>query len=320
MDDVGERTNWIGVDVGGTNVRAGVLDVQGCLSGWVSYPHRMTSGEFRCIAEAACKALSMADLTWRNVIGMGVAIAGVVDSSAGVVLRSGNLGWQELPLEAELHGRLGVPVVILNDVSASAVAELAALPGGSVSPWLYVSVGTGVAACVILDPVEERLGCVLDIGDTPAPVESWHCQRGEYGGLESVASGSAIMRAARTRIAADPSHSLNARVATITGNDLVDAASQGDPVSLEVLAKAGRVCGRAIASLVNIFTPAGVGLGGGVMAPGSPYVAALIDEAQSAMIPWKRDRAPFHCARLGEQAGVIGASELTKRRLAGPPA
>ena len=77
-----------------------------------------------------------------------------LDSSAGVVLDSANLGWHGLPLRAELQQRLGVPVVIDNDVCASALAELAALPGGSVCPWLYFSVGTGIGACVVLDAVE----------------------------------------------------------------------------------------------------------------------------------------------------------------------
>jgi glucokinase len=159
---------WLGLDVGGTNVRAGAVDEDGHLLSWLSYPHRMTPGQFHAVPEAAGKALDLAQLSWADVTAVGVGIAGLVDSHAGLVVDAGNLGWHDLALGPELSRRLGVPVVIENDVCASAIAELAVLPGGPVSPWLYLSVGTGVGACVVLDTADGHPLC-LNIGHLPVP-------------------------------------------------------------------------------------------------------------------------------------------------------
>lgn len=279
----------------------------------------MAAGEFHAVAAAANEALGIAELAWSDVAGMGVAVAGLVDCSAGVVLDSVNLGWRNLPLRAELHRRLEVPVLIENDVCASALAEFASLPGGTAPPWLYVSVGTGVGACLVLDPVEGRLLC-LDVGHIPIPGGSRRCRCGKYGCLETIASGASFTEAAKACIAADPANTLNSRLATITGRDILDAAAEGDRTCIEAVTAAGRACGLAVANLVNLLTPGGVGLAGGMVAPGSPYLLALVDVALSEVKPWLKDRFPFHIARLGERAGVIGAVELARRRLVDPPA
>jgi len=317
--DGNSRTKWAGVDIGGTNVRAGLMDGQGHLLGWVSYPHRMAAGEFHAVAEAAHQALDIAQLTWSDVAGMGVAVAGLVDNSAGVVLDSANLGWHGLPLEAELHRRVGVPVLIENDVCASALAEFAGLRGEIPVPWLYISVGTGVGACLVLDKVEGQLLC-LDVGHIPTPDGSRLCTCGKWGCLETVASGASLTQTAKARIAADPAHTLNSRVATITGRDVLDATAEGDRTCIEVVTAAGRACGMAVANLVNLLTPGGVGLAGRMFAPGSPYLEALTEVALKDVKPWLKDRFPFYIALLGERAGVIGAVELARRRLAAGPA
>ncbi|MGA3218954.1 MAG: ROK family protein [Acidimicrobiales bacterium] len=281
-------------------------------------PHRMRPGQFHAVPEAAAKAVEMARLTWPDVVAVGVGIAGLVDSHAGMVIDAGNLGWHDLALGPELSRHLGVPVVIENDVCASAVAELAVRPGGPVSPWLYLSVGTGVGACVVLDTADGHPLC-LNVGHLPVPGGSLLCPCGKYGCLETVASGTAFTRAASARIAADPDHALHSRAATITGKDVVDSAMDGDAISLEVLATAGAACGYTVANLVNMFIPAGVGLAGGMIAPGSPYLVALLDAARRDITQWMQARFEFGCGRVGETAGVTGVVELARRRLAGPP-
>jgi glucokinase len=319
----GERSaGWVGVDVGGTNVRAGCVDNGGQLIGWVSYPHQMAAGDFGCIEEAANKALERAGTTWAAVCGLGVAVAGIVDPSSGVVLDSANLGWRGLPLQAELQRRLGVLVTIENDVCASALAELAVQPGGGACPWLFVSVGTGIGACLVLDRVHGQLLC-LDVGHVPFGGDVTlgegrkRCRCGQYGCLETAASGAAFTAAAKAFISNDATHGLRSRAATITGKDVLDSAMCGDRICIEVLASAGRACGQAVANLVNLLTPAAVGLAGGMMCAGSPYLEGLLEVAQREAKPWLRDICTFATARCGEEAGVIGATELAKRRMKG---
>jgi glucokinase len=275
----------------------------------------MAPGEFHAVVEAATRALEDAVLTWSDVAGMGVVVAGLVDSSAGVVLDSANLGWHGLPLWEELHRQVGVPVLVENDVCASALAEFAGLRGRTPVPWLYISVGTGVGACLVLDKSEGQLLC-LDVGHIPIPEGSRRCTCGKYGCLETVASGASFTEGAKARIAADPAHTLNSRLATITGGDVLDAATEGDRTCLEVVTAAGRACGVAVANLVNLLTPGGVGLAGRMLVPGSPYLESLIELALKEVKPWLKDRFPFYIAILGDRAGVIGAVELAKSRLA----
>jgi glucokinase len=320
--DGGRRRKWVGIDVGGTNVRAGCVDDRGQLFGWVSYPHQMAAGEFGCIEEAANKALETAGITWADVRGVGVAIAGLVDSSSGVVLDSANLGWRDLRLQAELERRLDVPVTIENDVCASALAELVVQPGERACPWLFVSVGTGIGACLVLDPVVGRLLC-LDVGhiafggDVIQGEGSKRCRCGKYGCLETVASGAAFTTEAKARILTDPGHRLRSRVAKITGKDVLDCAMRGDRACIEVLTSAGQACGLAVANLVNLLTPAAVGLAGPMISTGSPYVDGLLSVARSEVKPWLRDICTFGTGGLGEKAGVIGAAEVSRHRTAG---
>jgi glucokinase len=129
-----------------------------------------------------------------------------------------------------------------------------------------------------------------------------------------VASGAAVTAAARARVAADPAHPLHRRLADVTGRDVAEAAAQGDQACAEVVALAGAACGRAVANLVNLLTPAGVGFGGSALSAGSPYVAALRAATYNEVLPWLRERCPFSFAQLGERAGVTGALELARQR------
>ena len=316
----GRRPMWIGLDVGGTNVRAGCVDDTGNLYGWVSYPHRMAAGEFHCIQDAATRSLDAAGISWADVGGAGVAVAGLVDSASGTVLDSANLGWRNLALQTEMERRLPVPFTVENDVCASALAELRMAPIERTCPWLYVSIGTGVGACLVLDSAEGRLLC-LDVGHIPiggdvAVGERKLCRCGRHGCLETLASGAALAAAASARISMYPGHGLYSRVGTISGQEVLSASMKGDPVCTEVLEAAGRACGHAVANLVNLLTPAGVGLSGRMVSSGSPYLLGLLEAARAEVKSWLRDLCPFDLAGLGGKAGVIGAAALARRRLA----
>ncbi len=309
----------MGVDVGGTNVRAACLDESGQLHGWVSYRHRMAAGEFHCIEDAVARSLVAAEISWAMVSGVGVAIAGLVDSASGTVLDSANLGWHNLALKAELERRLPVPVTIENDVCASALAELKIGSVERACPWLHVSIGTGIGACLVLDAVEGRFLC-LDVGHISFGGQlsvgiRKRCRCGRYGCLETVASGSALTAAATARISGSQGHPLYSRVSTITGQEVLDLAMKGDPICIEVLAVAGQACGHAVANLVNLLTPAGVGLSGGMISTASPYLAGVQKAAQAEVKPWLRELCTFDVATHGEKAGVIGVAALARRRL-----
>ena len=316
MSEMKRAGSWIGVDIGGPNLRVAVIDDEGCLHGWISHAHPVALRDSDFIVTEADQALRSAGRGWRDVAGMGIGVAGLVDSSTGVVLGAANLGWWGVPLGGELSRRLGVPVVIEADVAASAEAEYAALPGDPLSPWLYVSVGTGIGACLIVNDLAERVRVVLNIGHVAVTGQSGRCSCGRYGCLETVASGHALTLAAAHRFGADPGHVLHGRAATITGTEVLAAALEGDVVSQELLVAAGRACGHAVASLVELLTPRGIGLGGGVITADSPYLAAMVEAIRRGIRSPTESSIRIDCALLGERSAVIGVVALARRRLA----
>ncbi len=221
-------TIWVGVDVGGTNVRAGVEDQGGHMLSWVSYPHRMTPGQFHAIPEAAGKRPG------RGPAGVGGRRrSGSRDSRARRLSCRGGHGRGQSGMarpfaRSGAFGRLGRAGADRERRLFLRRFRTGGPPGGPALPWLYLSVGTGVGACLVLEPDEGRLLC-LNVGHLPVPGGSRPCPCGKHGCLETVASGTAFTRAAADRIAADPDHRLNARAASLTGKDVVDAALQGTP-------------------------------------------------------------------------------------------
>ena len=297
-----DRTMWLGVELGGQTCGPAAPTAAGTLRAAVAYPHGLKRGEPGIIAEAADKALDAAQLTWEGIAGVAVGIAGLVDWHSGVVIDAGNLGWHDYELGRELARRFGLPVMVENDVCAAAMAEMADMPV-TTAPWLYVSVGTGVGALVV---ISARLGDVLclNVGHIPVPGSSAPCACGRRGCLEALASGPAFTRAVRSRIADHPGHRLFPRLSSVQGKDVLDAALSGDALCTEVLSGSGSACGWAVAELVDLFTPAGVVLAGHMLGPGSPYLSAVVAAARARIEPWMQERfCSLQRSRRGEDRG-----------------
>ena len=309
----------IGIDVGGTKIAGGVVDEQGLIIA----EHRVESpaNDMDAIGAAITDLVSTLR-TEHDVTAVGVGAAGYVDSARSVVMFAPNLAIEDLDLRAELEGRIGLPVVVENDANAAAWGEFAFGAGADVDDLLLITVGTGVGSGIVLDGRLHRgaFGIAGEVGHMRVVPGGRPCGCGNRGCYEQYASGTALVRNVRKEVDAGSllARDLVARAGgeptAITGPLITAAAREGDQFAIEHLATLGRWLGEGIATLASILDPAVAVIGGGVSEAGElllePTRQAFAKELSGR---GHRPALEIRAARLGNQAGVIGAADLARR-------
>jgi glucokinase len=301
-----------GVDVGGTNVRAGLVDTSGQI---VEQQRTATPDDRRKRLDSIIELVSsVAERTGVTGLPVGVGAAGLVDLD-GVVRYAPNLDWRDAPLRAELADALGVHVNVENDAAAAAWGEYRVgaaqhAEGGA----LMLTVGTGVGGGLVIDDrlIRGATGIGGEFGHIIIDEGGPRCPCGNDGCLEAMASGTAIGRMAREAVdgGTDPDSALH-KVAVVTGTAVTEAAKAGDQLAIRILCAAGGWLGVGIASLVNGLDPEVVIIGGGVLSAGDLLIEPAV-EAYHARVIAREHRAvpPVLRAQLGDDAGLIGAALL----------
>jgi glucokinase len=327
----------IGIDIGGTNVRAAVVDADGHVLG--QEKHRLQSREPPQVAEAVVRAAKTAcgaaGLPFGEIKAMGLGLAGMIQKSTGLVLGAPSLGWRDVPFLKLLQARVPkLPLLLANDLSVVAWGERAAGAGRGVDDLLVVLAGTGLGAGLILGGrlQEGATGIAGDFGHVLVHPNGRLCSCGKRGCLEAYASGQSLAAWARDDLrialaaarAAGRPNTVGKRLLEQSGNDLEKitaaamerAAHEGDDLSRRLLEEAGRMLGIALANLVTVLNPARLLLGGGVLL-GSPRMMRAVTEAIDAHAS-KASRAALQVGQpaLGEQACVVGAALLAREMLA----
>ena len=308
----------IGIDVGGTKIAGGVVDVSGAVLEELRVESPATDAH---AIEAAIEKL-VTELSTRHPIeAVGVGAAGYIDKSRSVVMFAPNLAWRDLDLKADLESTLRLPVVVENDANAAAWGEFQFGAGHDVDDLLLVTVGTGVGGGVVLDGSLYRgaFGVGAEIGHMRVVPDGIRCGCGNRGCFEMYASGSALVREARAAaragslLAADLLDRAGGDVDAITGPLVTEAARAGDTFALEQLASLGRWLGEGIASLTAVLDPAVVVIGGGVSAA-DDLLLDPVRQAFGAQLTGRGHRPTLEIrkARLGNRAGLIGAADLTR--------
>jgi len=307
-----------GIDVGGTKIAGGVVDEHGTILEELRVESPATDAH---AIEAAIEKL-VTELRIRHPIdAVGVGAAGYIDKARAVVLFAPNLAWRDLDLKADLELALALPVVVENDANAAAWGEFQFGAGHDVDDLLLVTVGTGVGGGLVLDGSLYRgaFGVGAEIGHMRVVPDGMLCGCGNRGCFEMYASGSALVREARTAaragslLAADLLERAGGDPDAITGPLVTEAAQAGDTFAVEQLASLGRWLGEGIASLTAVLDPAVVVVGGGVSAAGELLLGPT-RAAFAAQLTGRGHRPTLEIrrARLGNRAGLIGAADLTR--------
>jgi predicted NBD/HSP70 family sugar kinase len=245
-------------------------------------------------------------------------------------------GWDGYPIRDRFAARYDVPVWVDNEVNTMALGEYRAGLGRGADDLIHVKIGTGIGAGLISGGRLHRgtQGCAGDIGHVALASEAIEavpgatqqvCRCGKVGCLEALAGGAALARDATAAAEAGCSPALARRLAeagSLTATDVVRAAEFGDPVSVELLQRAGRLVGETLAALVSFFNPSMVLLGGGVGMSGDLLLATIRQAIYRRSLPLATRDLRIARSQLGDRAGLMGAGfmvvdELFSRALLG---
>ncbi|MFI1918760.1 ROK family glucokinase [Nocardia sp. NPDC020380] len=312
----------VGIDVGGTNIRASVVDGAGEVLDTVTAP---TPHSARALEDGLARAVR--ELCQRHPIGaVGLAVAGFVDEDRATVRFAPHLPWEDAPVAQRLTDRLELPVILEHDANAALWAEYrfgAAAGGHNV---VLVAIGTGIGAALLIGGQLYRgsYGVAPELGHLQVVPQGRACACGKRGCWERYCSGTALVDTALEMLATDPGRStVLAREArrdpgSLTGRRIAGAAQDGDPLAIEVMAEFARWLGLGLAFVSDIFDPDLIVVAGGV----SSSAPLFLDDARdhyAASITGARHRrlSRIRVAQLGEAAGMIGAAELARAALVG---
>ncbi len=286
----------IGVDLGGTKIAAGTVGRDGALGRRVEQPTPLGSQEL--LLAGLDRAVE--DVLDVDVAAIGLGIPSTIDQRTGRAVSSVNIPLADLDLRARMATRFGLPVGIDNDANAATLAEWSFGAGRGASHLVMLTLGTGIGGGLILNgrPYRGAVGAGAELGHMVVQIGGIRCQGSctGHGHFEAVASGRAADKLAREVLG--------------EGSDahaLVAAARAGRVAAVAALAELGRLLGAGIGSLVNIFDPEVVVVGGGFAAAGELLLEPAREiVAREALRPG-RDLVRIVPAELGFAAGLIGA-------------
>jgi glucokinase len=312
----------LGVDLGGTNVRAAVLDKSGKQIGAGRAPSYATEGVENTIAQivhAAKTAIRSAGVQTNEVAGLGIGSPGHIDDKNGVVLWAPNFfeegkPWRQVSLAEPVGIQVGLPVFMGNDANVAALGEFRFGAGRSVRTMVMVTLGTGIGGGIILNGK-------LWTGSSGGAGEIGHIivaanQRGgaaTFGALESMGQIAAINERAARKICEGRKTLLTEKVDDwhfLEPKVIADAANEGDAVAIEVFEETGYYIGLGIASMVNLLDPEMVVIGGGIAQAGELIFDPIRRAARANAIPSLISHCTLVPAELGDDAGIYGGASL----------
>ncbi|MGQ4495081.1 ROK family glucokinase [Dermabacteraceae bacterium P13115] len=313
----------VGVDIGGTHVKAGVVAPDGTVLQRLSVPTPTRSPE--ATEEAIVEVVSRLRRDYR-IRSIGIGAAGFVDRDRAKVVFSPHLAWRHEPLRDRVQSRLGLHVVVENDANAAAWAESRFGAAHGVSSVVMVTLGTGIGGAVVSEGRLQRgrYGMAGEFGHMMLVPKGQLCACGNRGCWEQYAGGSALIRSARelaesnSPVASSLLAAAGGEPSLITGQTVSECAAEGDSASIELLHEMGGWLGIGLANVAAALDPAVLVVGGGVSAAGEMLLSPA-REAFHRQLTGRgfRPAPPLLLARLGNDAGFIGAADLARLDLSG---
>lgn len=306
----------VGVDLGGTRLRAALADLQGNVIRHRAVPTHALEGREAVIARIADEIRNVTapeDLS--AVRAVAVAVPSPVNPNTGMVFNPPNLpGWGEVPLREVLESQLARPVCLGNDANLAAMAEHAFGAGKGTSHLVYLTVSTGIGGGVIEDNrlVLGVTGGAAEIGHMTIDRGGPRCACGNTGCLEAMASGTAIAREATRRLVAGAPSSLAADPGPdqIIAESVFRAAEAGDDLARSVVDWAAYNLGVGLTNVMQLFDPEIIVIGGGVSNAWSLLQSGMTRAIEErAMVAYRR-RIKIARADLGDSVGLLGAVAL----------
>ena len=311
----------IGIDLGGTFIKAGVVDDAGNILIKGARPTGVERGHEATIRDMAGLSLELVEkcgLTLQDIDSVGIGIPGVIDDR-GVVPLLTNLFWHDVKLIERMRAYIDKPVFVANDATVAGFAESIAGVSKGTRSSVFVTLGTGLGGGVVMDgkPFVGSHGVGSEIGHILLVLGGVMCTCGNRGCWERYASATALIRMGRERMAAEPEGMIakeaKGDAENVTAKLVMDCAKAGDPGAVEAFNEYVYYLAAGLANMINVYDPEVIALGGGVSAAGSFLLDAVRKRLPELVFYKTMPYARVEIATLGNDAGLIGAAMLAMR-------
>ncbi|MDI3508370.1 MAG: glucokinase [Clostridiales bacterium] len=310
---------YVGVDLGGTKMAAGVVDD----GGRILVRDTMPTGRerpFEVIAADMAKlilsVIQKGGYAIDDISGIGIGSPGAIDNTNGIVIFANNFGWHNVPLRSELQKYIDLPIYMENDATVAGLAESVYGAGKGVKNAITLTLGTGLGGGIIINghiySGSHHVGS--ELGHLIVEINGRQCTCGNRGCWEQYASATALITAGKEAVLKYPD-SLILKFADgdpekITAKTIEDAARAGDNVAAEVFDEYVYYLTMGIISIINAFDPEMIIIGGGVSGAGDFLLKPLTEKVKEHIFYKELDFADIRLAELGNDAGIIGAAML----------
>lgn len=311
----------IGIDIGGTFIKIGVVNEEGSILKSVSIQTNVTEGPQQAV-KRICTAIEklIKELTFKysDFIGIGIGIPGLLNTKEGLIISSPNLpGWEYYPLRNDIQLKLlGMPAFVENDANAAALGELYFGAGTDSNNLICLTLGTGVGGGVVVNGeiMHGENGVAGELGHiTLFPNKGRICNCGNEGCLEAYVGSNGIVKSTLDIIEEYPESILNNYLkspSVITPKLIFESAEDGDQLSSRILMEVGTYLGIAVSNFVNLFNPGIIVLSGGVANAYSYFYPQIKSELQKRAFDMPAKNVQIIKSRFGKEAGILGAASI----------
>jgi len=310
----------IGVDLGGSNIKAGIVDAHGAVLRDTTIPAEAHLGPTHVIEQIERSIRNLLDAFpngLKEFVGIGVGSPGSVDLDGGTVKYPPNFpGWTVVRLGEALHKKFHLPIEVDNDANAAAIGEARFGAGVDYKDFIMITLGTGVGGGLILDGKIYRgpFGGAGEIGHITIDYNGPLCNCGNRGCVEAYVGAKYLTRRAIERVQSHP----ESKILRLAENDMskIDpkivslAAQQGDGTALDILQETGTYLGVGLASVVNLLDLRIIIIGGAIAGAGKPLFDAVRESVKAHVLKPMTEGLEVLPAKLGNKAGILGAAAL----------
>ena len=311
----------IGIDVGGTNLRLGVVDYDETAP---NIPPRLIEEKrfhtdfsnlckihtpeqaWRAILNAIAVTIDSVHVKYPNISAVGIGFPGFIDPHTQKISQSPNLpGLVDVDLSADLSQLIELPVITENDALAAAYGEYATRTG-QINHLIYLGLGTGVGGGLILNgqPFQGQHGVAMEVGHMTVQPNGRLCGCGNYGCMEQYASASGVAISY-----------LEATGQQYNSHEIANLARKGDTHAIAAYSLAGKTLAQALAQILKVIDVTNVVIGGGMSAAWPLIALAFTQQLDEDLIPALRGKVNVNISSMGDQAGIIGAAMLVQKKI-----
>ncbi|NLC69630.1 MAG: ROK family glucokinase [Clostridiaceae bacterium] len=310
---------YIGIDLGGTNIAAGITDENGNIICKDSVPTGREREYGDIIKDMAMLSLALvkkSQIAMEDIKGIGIGAPGTPDTRNGILLYANNLKFKNVPMRTEMQKYIDLPVFIENDANCAALAESVAGAASDVENSITITLGTGIGGGIVIGRkvYSGFNGAAAEVGHISIVMDGKQCTCGRKGCWEAYGSAEALIEQAREAAKENPCSLVNELVdgdlSKVNAKIPFDAARHGDETAKKVVDRYIRYVAEGLTNLINVFTPQVVVIGGGISKEGEYLLKPLREHIYRDVYAKDVPQTELRIAKLGNDAGIVGAAML----------